>query len=759
MNDEQYLSADSDPNVRNLYKLHSVLVHSGGLNGGHYYVYVQPFGEEHAEKWYKFDDERVTCVPQTEAIEGSWGDDSADVRPHGNQYYRGGGGPKVSSAYMLVYVRESAMRELNCEVTDADIVPHLRAQLEREHVEKIQKCKERNEAHLYTVMKVATVADLAKQIGVEGQCFDLVNHELVSRFRVKKEETVADLKAMLARELGVPVHRQRLWTWVNRQNKTYRPDKPLQIEYADESPIMDVKEEPLSGQWHGDRVQAELKLFLEVVADADAPPPPPPSYPLAAGADEPMEMEAAQYPHVRLDEVLLFVKFFDSHAQTISFVGTHLARYADRLSDLAPVLREMKGLPADTALDVFEEVEFDAQVLFTRIREDRTLKEAELQHGDILVFQALDAPSDMSVDSSDALPSGTSGTLPTSSVSLFFEAVKNRVLVNICKLPQTSEAANIREREAPTKLPMDKRMAYEEVCEAVGKAVGCAGPLVRLTMHNCYTEQPKPTSIRFRGVETLFNMLMAFPNKATDTLYYEVLDIPLQEFESKKSLKVSWHNMFAEETKVLNLLLAKETTVGQALGLIAAQVELELPLTDAEGNPLPVERCVRMLELFNHRIYKILSGEDEIEQINDQYWLIRVEEIPLEERAMGPEDRVVHVRHVYQDTKHNTHTNFGDPLLVLITPADTLPSVRRRLQTRLRVSAEEVEKPLSVKLCTFGRIEELSETESVKARFRTGDNQGGNWEDYLGIEHAGPPAAARRRNAARYNDKPIKIYG
>ncbi|KAJ1640070.1 hypothetical protein T492DRAFT_855807 [Pavlovales sp. CCMP2436] len=79
---------------------------------------------------------------------------------------------------------------------------------------------------------------------------------------------------MLARELGVPVHRQRLWTWVNRQNKTYRPDKPLQIEYADESPIMDVKEEPLSGH-----------------------------YPLAAGADEPMEMEAAQYPHVRLDEV------------------------------------------------------------------------------------------------------------------------------------------------------------------------------------------------------------------------------------------------------------------------------------------------------------------------------------------------------------------------------------------------------------------------------------------------------------------------
>jgi hypothetical protein len=34
----------------------------------------------------------------------------------------------------------------------------------------------------------------------------------------------------------------------------------------------------------------------------------------------------------------------------------------------------------------------------------------------------------------------------------------------------------------------------------------------------------------------------------SDTLYYEVLDIPLREFESKKSLKVSWHNLQAEET-------------------------------------------------------------------------------------------------------------------------------------------------------------------------------------------------------------------
>ena len=28
--------------VRNKYLLHSVLVHSGGVNGGHYYAYIRP---------------------------------------------------------------------------------------------------------------------------------------------------------------------------------------------------------------------------------------------------------------------------------------------------------------------------------------------------------------------------------------------------------------------------------------------------------------------------------------------------------------------------------------------------------------------------------------------------------------------------------------------------------------------------------------------------------------------------------------------
>ncbi|CAF2030850.1 unnamed protein product [Brassica oleracea] len=45
----KYLSPDADKSVRNLYTLHSVLVHSGGVHGGHYYAFIRP---TLSDQWY-----------------------------------------------------------------------------------------------------------------------------------------------------------------------------------------------------------------------------------------------------------------------------------------------------------------------------------------------------------------------------------------------------------------------------------------------------------------------------------------------------------------------------------------------------------------------------------------------------------------------------------------------------------------------------------------------------------------------------------
>ncbi|KAJ9473207.1 Ubiquitin carboxyl-terminal hydrolase 21 [Diplonema papillatum] len=85
------------------YRLHSVLVHSGSTQGGHYYAYISP---EDGQQWFRFDDERVVPTHTTEAVGDNWGGKAPAERfwldhTHAN-----------SSAYMLVYVRKPQWEEI-----------------------------------------------------------------------------------------------------------------------------------------------------------------------------------------------------------------------------------------------------------------------------------------------------------------------------------------------------------------------------------------------------------------------------------------------------------------------------------------------------------------------------------------------------------------------------------------------------------------------------------------------------------------------
>lgn len=75
--DEQEASADKAsvaPRKSHVYHLHSVLVHSGDVHGGHYFVFIRP--EKDVAKctnWYRFDDDQISVVDEQTAIEGNYG--------------------------------------------------------------------------------------------------------------------------------------------------------------------------------------------------------------------------------------------------------------------------------------------------------------------------------------------------------------------------------------------------------------------------------------------------------------------------------------------------------------------------------------------------------------------------------------------------------------------------------------------------------------------------------------------------------------
>uniref|UniRef100_A0A2N9EU99 ubiquitinyl hydrolase 1 n=1 Tax=Fagus sylvatica TaxID=28930 RepID=A0A2N9EU99_FAGSY len=191
-------------------------------------------------------------------------------------------------------------------------------------------------------------------------------------------------------------------------------------------------------------------------------------------------------------------------------------------------------------------------------------------------------------------------------------------------------------------LELSKLHDYDDVVERVAQHLGLDDPSkIRLTSHNCYSQQPKPQPIKYRGVEHLSDMLVHY-NQTSDILYYEVLDIPLPELQGLKTLKVAFHHATKDEVVIHTIRLPKQSTVGDVINDLKTKVELSHP--NAE---------LRLLEVFYHKIYKIFPLSEKIENINDQYWTLRAEEIPEEEKNLGPHDRLIHVYHFMKDTAQN----------------------------------------------------------------------------------------------------------
>ncbi|OVA00858.1 Ubiquitin carboxyl-terminal hydrolases family 2 [Macleaya cordata] len=678
----KYLSPDADRRVRNLYTLHSVLVHSGGVHGGHYYAFIRP---TLSDQWFKFDDERVTKEDMKRALEEQYGGE--EELPQTNPGFNNTPFKftKYSNAYMLVYIRESDKEKIICNVDEKDIAEHLRIRLKKEQEEKEHKKKEKAEAHLYTIIKVARNEDLLEQIGRDIY-FDLVDHDKVRSFRIQKQMPFNIFKEEVAKEFGIPVQFQRFWLWAKRQNHTYRPNRPLTLQEETQS-VGHLRE--VSNKAHN----AELKLFLEVELGLDLRPISP--------------------PEKTKEDILLFFKLYDPAKEALRFVGRLFVKGSGKPLEILTKLNEMAGFAPNEEIELYEEIKFEPSVMCEHIDKKLTFRASQLEDGDIICFQK-----------SPPIERDEGCRFPD--VPMFLEYVHNRQVVYFRSLEKP--------KEDDFCLELSKNFTYDEVVEKVAHRLGLDDPAkIRLTSHNCYSQQPKPQPIKYRGVDRLSDMLVHY-NQTSDILYYEVLDIPLPELQCLKTLKVAFHHATKDEVVIHSIRLAKQSTVGDVINDLKTKVELSHP--NAE---------LRLLEVFYHKIYKIFPPSEKIENINDQYWTLRAEEAK-EEKNLGPHDRLIHVYHFTKDASQNQMQvqNFGEPFFLIIHEGETLAEVKVRIQKKLQVPDEEFSK-WKFAFLSLGRPEYLQDTDIVSSRFQRRDVYGA-WEQYLGLEHS--DSAPKRAYAA-----------
>ncbi|KAL0433505.1 UNVERIFIED_CONTAM: Ubiquitin carboxyl-terminal hydrolase 12 [Sesamum latifolium] len=159
------------------------------------------------------------------------------------------------------------------------------------------------------------------------------------------------------------------------------------------------------------------------------------------------------------------------------------------------------------------------------------------------------------------------------------------------------EAIHFRSLERPTEdefcLQLSKLDSYDDVVERVANQLGVDDPSkLRLTSHNVYSQRPKAHPIRYRGVESLLEMLLHY-DQLSDILYFEVLDIPLPELQKLRILKLAFSHAAKTELETYSIRLPKESTVGDVLEHLKEKVKLYHPSAE-----------LRLLEVFSHKIYK-----------------------------------------------------------------------------------------------------------------------------------------------------------
>jgi ubiquitin carboxyl-terminal hydrolase 47 len=86
----------------NVYELYSIMIHTGGAHGGHYFSYIKSFEDG---KWHNFNDSSVT-----------------EIKDPDQEIMQTFGGQNSKTAYMLMYRRVTGKEELykfeNCHIPD-----------------------------------------------------------------------------------------------------------------------------------------------------------------------------------------------------------------------------------------------------------------------------------------------------------------------------------------------------------------------------------------------------------------------------------------------------------------------------------------------------------------------------------------------------------------------------------------------------------------------------------------------------------------
>lgn len=722
-----YLSDEADKSEPWVYQLHGVLVHSGTVDAGHYYAFIKPTKDG---CFYRYDDDKVIKASMREVVEDNFG---------GEMHLSGAGrGPlsqppvvRLNSAYMLVYIRQSRLDNVLLPVEKEDIPPHLQRKLREEAVLKEALIKEKEEQHLYLTVRVVTEETYQSHSGTDLTMFERPSTEpgAARSYRVLKSSSLKDLANRVAEDTGKDPKALRFWSMVNRQNKTIRPDAPI-------TEITQSME-----QLHQKLVKIqEIRLWVEEAQSFD---------------DDGRPIWYGTGGLVKNDNILLFLKWFDVDKQALKGIGHFYVSKERKVEDLIPLIIKKMGWPEKNnngeklQLTLFEEIK---PQMIDRINEKQSLKDAELQDGDIICFQktsstrhAIQGDRDprgaksfsslgpmigLTAQNPRAAPA-PNGSLPQPFDRIddpqhFYDYLLHRKVVHLSPLPSASQT-----KIAKLDVEMSSKFSYDQVAAKVGEKLGINPTHLRFYPVSAANGNPK-APIKRNPTQTLGSILnpsfntFGNNNQKSDELYFEVLDMSLAELDTKKVLKVVWLSDGISKDETFDVLVPKTGSIGDIITALIHKANL-----DDEKSKGPI----RLYAIHNSKFHKELKRESSIGS-NLDYTTLVAERIPEEDLNGKPED-FIYAYH-FQGELTKAH---GYPFKFLMKPDEKFVETKKRLEKRTGIKGKNFEKIkfAVVRPSSYSRPVYLHDDDVL---WELAPNR----DEFLGLDHA--DRTSRLRNGA-----------
>lgn len=752
-----YLDEDLSADIKNQnwnYKLHGVLVHQGTISNGHYYAMIKPNAND--DMWLRFDDDKVWKVSKSQVFKENFGapeltrEQLATMSRLEQQEHLI---RRVTSAYMLVYYRESELENIlpaDEQAINAVISPDIANQIQREWEERLRLEKERQEALYYTNAKAITIDTMHNHTG-----FDLTLDPTVEayydeslagtesdpqQFRIRKDSSFSDLVEKIGEllgyedkslfRLGVVCHRNnhtnRLdelvdeklkdLTVANFYTKVFNRKYDEMVFYVEElnkdinniNKLTDVEKRIDPAHFKFDETFAKIKsVGHEVTKDMKFP-----------------------FTEKHSGYITLFIKYFDPVSQEVRTLSHITVSTSDTIKSIIEPIRNLLGFKEDVNFELFEEL---SPHRCEKLDIGSVFEQQELSTGDIIVAQVTnvgDLASDKrfkhvrdyykflatrvhvrvkpfnaneSDEDSDYIEEegqdNENGEL---------NANKERKDLN----GQYNDETTMREIEEVKKLSKSFELwvstsySYQDLAEAIAGIIKCDPEYLKLfVIGNQGARYPLKTS---------HLMSQVFPRNVTVSqifdIEYEVLNIKMKEYENLKLFKVFWLNNLLQYQE-FELLVPKRGTLQDLINKLLHKV-------DVPDKDLKHLLC---WSGTNHKFSEILRFETPVQQLHEEddiYCGIFPAEVQVlsdhdiikrsTEEIIDPNeitdevirDEFVKARDASKNLNlipafhfHKQSTNYhGIPFFVILFPDELWSNTKKRLRRKLGLGQQAFDK-------------------------------------------------------------------